>query len=109
MKITLAIRVGNALSRNAGSTVTLNFFATKNSKEFLAGGSEMEYPCVEKKSYCGPRISIARCVSHSNGELDFFIWKIDFYLIKKKNDLESPLIFVFFFLKKGKQNKKEKP
>ena len=35
-----------------------------------------------------------------------FIWKIDFYLIKKI-DLESPLIFVLFL--KGKQNKKEKP
>ena len=41
-----------------------------------------------------------------DGELDFFIWKIDLSLIKK-NDLESPLIFVFFL--KGKQNKKEKP
>ena len=30
-----------------------------------------------------------------DGELDFVIWKIDFYLIKK-NDLESPLIFVLF-------------
>ena len=34
-----------------------------------------------------------------------FIWKFDFILIKK-NDLESPLIFVLFL--KGKQNKKEK-
>ena len=39
-------------------------------------------------------------------ELDFYLKKIDFLLIKK-NDLESPLIFVLFL--KGKQNKKEKP
>ena len=40
-----------------------------------------------------------------DGELDFCL-KIWFLLIKK-NDLESPLIFVLFL--KGKQNKKEKP
>ena len=34
------------------------------------------------------------------------IWKIGFISIKK-NDLESPLIFVLFL--KSKQNKKEKP
>ena len=34
------------------------------------------------------------------------IWKNDFYLLKR-NDLESPLIFVLFL--KDKQNKKEKP
>ena len=33
-----------------------------------------------------------------------FIWKIDLLI---KNDLESPLIFIWFL--KGKQNKKEKP
>ena len=43
-----------------------------------------------------------------DGELDFNLKKLIFYLIKKI-DLESPLIFVLFFLKKGKQNKKEKP
>ena len=40
-----------------------------------------------------------------DGELDFYLKKIDFYCLK--NDLESPLIFVLFL--KGKQNKKEKP
>ena len=40
-----------------------------------------------------------------DGELDFYFEKW-VYLIKK-NDLESPLIFVLFL--KGKQNKKEKP
>ena len=40
-----------------------------------------------------------------DGELDFFIWKIDFYWLFE-NDLESSLIFVLFL--KGKQNKKEK-
>ena len=40
-----------------------------------------------------------------DGELDFYLKKIDFYLFK--NDLESPLIFVLFL--KGKQNKKENP
>ena len=53
---------------------------------------------------CGPRIS-AQCVSHSIAKLDFDL-KNDFYLLKR-NDLESPLIFVLFL--KGKQNKKEKP
>ena len=41
-----------------------------------------------------------------DGELDFIIWKIDFYWLFE-NDLESPLIFVLFL--KGKQNKKENP
>ena len=36
---------------------------------------------------CGPRIS-AQCVSHSNGELDFYL-KNDL-VYKIKNDLESP-------------------
>ena len=45
------------------------------------------------------------CVSHSMVKLDFDL-KNDFYLLKR-NDLESPLIFVLFL--KGKQNKKEKP
>ena len=40
-----------------------------------------------------------------DGELDLYL-KIWFLLIKK-NDLESPLIFVLFL--KSKQNKKEKP
>ena len=53
---------------------------------------------------CGPRIS-AQCVSHANGELNFCFEK--WSLLTKKNDLESPLIFVLFL--KGKQNKKEKP
>ena len=53
---------------------------------------------------CGPRIS-TQCVSHSMAKLDFNL-KNDFYLLKR-NDLESPLIFVLFL--KGKQNKKEKP
>ena len=39
-----------------------------------------------------------------DGELDFYFEKLIFILIKK-NDLESPLIFVLFL--KGKQNKKE--
>ena len=47
---------------------------------------------------CGPRIS-AQCVSHSNGKLDFYFEKNDLYLIKK-NDLESPLIFVLFLKSK---------
>ena len=55
-------------------------------------------------TYCGPRIFVS-CVYHSMGN-SIFIWKIYFYLIKK-NDLESPLIFILFL--KGKQNKKEKP
>ena len=54
---------------------------------------------------CGPRISLAQCVSHSMTS-SIFIWKIDFYWLFE-NDLESPLIFVLFL--KGKQNKKEKP
>ena len=41
-----------------------------------------------------------------DGELDFLFRKMILLLIKK-NDLESPLIFVLFL--KGKQNKKEKP
>ena len=40
-----------------------------------------------------------------DGELDFYFEK--WFLLIKKNDLESPLIFVLFL--KGKQNKKEKP
>ena len=47
----------------------------------------------------------AQCVSHSNGELDFLFENLIYFI--KKNDLESPLIFVLFL--KGKQNKKEKP
>ena len=45
------------------------------------------------------------CVSHSMGELDFDLKNWFNWL--KRNDLESPLIFVLFL--KGKQNKKEKP
>ena len=41
-----------------------------------------------------------------DGELDFYLKRIDF-IYYLKNDLESPLIFVLFL--KGKQNKKEKP
>ena len=41
-----------------------------------------------------------------DGELDFYLKKIDF-IYYLKNNLESPLIFVLFL--KGKQNKKEKP
>ena len=41
-----------------------------------------------------------------DGKLDFLILK-NWFLLIKKNDLESPLIFVLFL--KGKQNKKEKP
>ena len=41
-----------------------------------------------------------------DGKLDLYFEKNDFLLIKK-NDLESPLIFVLFL--KGKQNKKENP
>ena len=37
----------------------------------------------------------AQCVSHSNGELDFYFEKLRFNSVKK-NDLESPLIFVLF-------------
>ena len=40
-----------------------------------------------------------------DGELDFYLKKM--ILLIRKNDLESPLIFVLFL--KGKQNKKEKP
>ena len=40
-----------------------------------------------------------------DGELDFYLK--NWFLLIKKNDLESPLIFVLFL--KGKQNKKEKP
>ena len=36
------------------------------------------------------------CISHSMAKLDFLFEKIDLSLIKK-NDLESPLIFVLFF------------
>ena len=58
------------------------------------------------RNHCGPRISIARCVSHSMAN-SIFIWKKnDFYWLFE-NDLELPLIFVLFL--KGKQNKKEKP
>ena len=41
-----------------------------------------------------------------DGETRFWFEKNDFYLLKR-NDLESPLIFVLFL--KDKQNKKEKP
>ena len=62
------------------------------------------FPKFSKAKYnCGPRIS-AQCISHSNGELDFYL-KMIYWLFE--NDLESPLIFVLFL--KGKQNKKEKP
>ena len=54
--------------------------------------------------FFGPRIFGSR-VLHSMAS-SIFIWKFDFILIKK-NDSESPLIFVLFL--KGKQNKKEKP
>ena len=56
---------------------------------------------------CGPRIS-AQCSNAFPTWMasSIFIWKIDFYWLKKF-DLESPLIFVLFL--KGKQNKKEKP
>ena len=57
-----------------------------------------------ESSFCGPHIS-AHAFPTRMASL-IFIWKIDFYLIKKI-DLESPLIFVLFL--KGKQNKKEKP
>ena len=40
-----------------------------------------------------------------DGELDFYFENL--ILLIKKNDSESPLIFVLFL--KGKQNKKEKP
>ena len=40
-----------------------------------------------------------------DGELEF-LFENDFYLLKR-NDLESPLMFVLFL--KGKQNKKENP
>ena len=56
------------------------------------------------KGHCGPRIS-----AHpfpTRWQARFLFQEIDFILIKK-NDLESPLIFVLFL--KGKQNKKEKP
>ena len=56
------------------------------------------------RTRCGPRI-LAQCVPHLNGELNFYFEK--WFLLIKKNDLESPLIFVLFL--KGKQNKKEKP
>ena len=40
-----------------------------------------------------------------DGELDFYLKKIDFYLLFE-NDLESPLIFVLFFKKVNKIRKK---
>ena len=46
-----------------------------------------------------PHFRLLECISHSNGELDFYLLF--------ENDLESPLIFVLFL--KGKQNKKENP
>ena len=42
-----------------------------------------------------------------DGELSIFNLKNHGFLFIKKNELESPLIFVLFL--KGKQNKKEKP
>ena len=44
------------------------------------------------------------CVSHSKAS-SILIWKMILFI--KKNDLESPLIFVLFL--KSKQNKKENP
>ena len=54
-------------------------------------------------SYCEPRISAHAFPTR---------WRCRFLFLKmilliKKNDLESPLIFVLFL--NGKQNKKEKP
>ena len=42
-----------------------------------------------------PHFRLAQCVSHSMAS-SIFIWKIDFYWLFEKNDLESPLIFVLF-------------
>ena len=56
------------------------------------------------ESMCGPRISCSMRFP-LDGEIDFYLKKL--ILLIKKNDLESPLIFVLFL--KGKQNKKEKP
>ena len=57
-----------------------------------------------ENNLCGPRI-FGSCIFHSMVS-SIFIWK-NWFLLIKKNDLESPLIFVLFL--KGKQNKKEKP
>ena len=62
-----------------------------------AASKPAESPC------CGPRISAHAFPTW--WRVRFLFRKIDFYLIKK-NDSESPLIFVLFL--KGKQNKKEK-
>ena len=47
---------------------------------------------VEDGDY-GPRISLN--AFPLDGETRFLFWKIDFYCLK--NDLESPLIFIFIF------------
>ena len=52
---------------------------------------------------CEPRIS-AQCVSHSMAKLDFGLKMILF--IKKRVDLESPLIFVLFLKGVNKIRKK---
>ena len=65
-------------------------------------GAKDYRPKVDKKihSSCGPCISAHALPLDS--ELDFYL-KNDLFI--KKNDLESPLIFVLFL--KGKKNKKE--
>ena len=56
--------------------------------------------------FVDPAFSIARMRFPLDGETRFLFEKL--ILLIQRNDLESPLIFVLFFLK-GKQNKKEKP
>ena len=54
-----------------------------------------------------PAFRLARMRFPLDGELDYLFILKNWFLLIKKNDLESPLIFVLFL--KGKQNKKEKP
>ena len=59
------------------------------------------FPKREKHNV-DPAFSMARMRFPLDGELDFYLKKIDIYLLFE-NDLESLLIFVLFL--KGKQNK----
>ena len=56
-------------------------------------------------TYCGPRISIAWCVSHSDGELDFYL-KNWFLLIVWKKWLGVATYFCFIFKRVNKIRKK---
>ena len=54
-----------------------------------------------------PAFRLARMRFPLDGELDYLFILKNWFLLIKKNDLESPLIFVLFL--KVKQNNKEKP